>query len=621
MRNKSPLVVLWITLSLMVPALVIYADAAPFAYITSYDANTVSVVDTATNTVMGSPIPVGSHPWGVAVSPAGTRVYVANFGSGSVSVIDTATNTVVGSPISVGNMPYGVAVNPAGTRVYVSNYGGSTVSVIDTATNTVVGAPIGVGSSPAGIAVSPAGTRVYVANLFSDSVSVIDTSTNTVVGSGIPAGSEPCGIAVNPAGTRVYVADYTGNAVSVIDTATNTVVGAPIGVGSNPIGVATNPVGTRVYVANQLSDTVSVIDTATNTVVGSIAVGHYPYGVAVNPAGTRLYVANQLSNTLSVIDTATNTVVGSVAVDSNPLALGQFIVSPSVQLSPGWNFISIPRQISDTGGVTVNLLSGSGAISSYNSNPQFTTTGQPAGTTVRSAVEYEVTGVPAGGAASVSITFSSMPVTPQFFRVINDVWIPLDLYVLNGTILTHVVTDNGPFDSDPVLGSVKDSIVMVSSTRDTPAPAIDAALAPISSNIDVVWAWDSATRTWLRYSPVRPGNTLSFFRSGKGYWFHMNNAALLFDAGSEGPSTISLSEGWNLVGYNGPDNTALTTGLTGIDGKWLTLWGWNAGTWSIHDERVADTSLPAGIPALTTFDQGRAYWVRVKPGMETNWNQ
>ena len=38
--------------------------------------NTVSVIDTATNTVTAT-VPVGSYPIGVAVTPDGTKVYVA----------------------------------------------------------------------------------------------------------------------------------------------------------------------------------------------------------------------------------------------------------------------------------------------------------------------------------------------------------------------------------------------------------------------------------------------------------------------------------------------------------------------------------------------------------------
>src|ERR1700724_2421049 len=94
------------------------AEAAPFAYVTNANSNTVSVISTATNTVVGSPIPVGTAPTGEAVTPDGTKVYVTNQNGNTVSVISTATNTVVGSPIPVGNRPQGIAVTPDGTKVY-----------------------------------------------------------------------------------------------------------------------------------------------------------------------------------------------------------------------------------------------------------------------------------------------------------------------------------------------------------------------------------------------------------------------------------------------------------------------------------------------------------------------
>jgi len=118
------------------------------AYITNSGDNTVSVIDTATNTVIGSPLAVGSGPIGAAVTPDGSKVYVANAVDNTVSVIVTATNTVIGSPIPVGTFPVGDAVTPDGSKVYVTNLLDSTVSVIATATNTVVGSPIAVGNGP-----------------------------------------------------------------------------------------------------------------------------------------------------------------------------------------------------------------------------------------------------------------------------------------------------------------------------------------------------------------------------------------------------------------------------------------------------------------------------------------
>jgi YVTN family beta-propeller protein len=107
------------------------AEAQPFAYVTNRGTNNVSVIDTATNTVVTT-LAMGSSPDAVAVSPDGKHAYVANSGSNTVSVIDTATNTVEAATIPVGNTPAGVAVTPDGKHAYVANFESNNVSVIDT---------------------------------------------------------------------------------------------------------------------------------------------------------------------------------------------------------------------------------------------------------------------------------------------------------------------------------------------------------------------------------------------------------------------------------------------------------------------------------------------------------
>jgi YVTN family beta-propeller protein len=140
-----------IMLAMGLGALASPAAAAPFAYVANGVSNNVSVIDTATNTVVAT-IPVGTFPIAVAVTPDGTHVYVTNNGSNNVSVIRTATNAVV-KTIPVGSGPYGVAVTPDGTHVYVTNLGSNNVSVIHRPGNTVVKTvPVGSGT---GVAVTP----------------------------------------------------------------------------------------------------------------------------------------------------------------------------------------------------------------------------------------------------------------------------------------------------------------------------------------------------------------------------------------------------------------------------------------------------------------------------------
>lgn len=97
--------------------------------------NRVSVIDTATNTIVAT-IPVGSAPLEVAITPNGAFGYVPAFFSDNVTVFSTATNLPIAT-IPVGIDPLGVAISPNGTLAYVSNHGSNTISVINTATNTV----------------------------------------------------------------------------------------------------------------------------------------------------------------------------------------------------------------------------------------------------------------------------------------------------------------------------------------------------------------------------------------------------------------------------------------------------------------------------------------------------
>jgi YVTN family beta-propeller protein len=311
------------------------------AYITNSGNNTVSVIDTATDTVVTT-INVGANPNGVAVTPDGSRVYVTNQGGDSVSVIDTATNMVIGTIDGVGPFPFGVAVTPDGSKVYITN-DGDTVSVIDTTTNMVK--TITVGQAPAGVVVTPDGSKVYVANQFGNTVSVISTGSDTVLTTISDCSfDQPVGVAVAPDGSKVYVANGLrgDSSVIVIATAIDQVSSTiPLPGGRGPFGIAVTPDGSKVlaYITDQVhSNSVFVVDTTTNTVVlPAIPVGSNPFGIAVTPDGTKVYVANNSDRPgdVSVIATATNTVSTTIGVGSSPAAFGQFIQPLILTGKPG----------------------------------------------------------------------------------------------------------------------------------------------------------------------------------------------------------------------------------------------------------------------------------------------
>jgi YVTN family beta-propeller protein len=330
--------------------LVSIAGAVPYAYITNIGNNSVSVIDTETDTIKDE-VNVGSYPIGVAVTPDGSKVYVANSDLinvspiDTVSIIDTATNTVIAT-VPVESHPYGVAVSPDGKKVYVTYRDQyiTNVSVIDTSTNKVT-ATIPVGFIAALLAVTPDGKKVYVANDDGNDneniVSIIDTATYKVTR--IKVGNSPFGVAVSSDGKKVYVTNSRDDTVSIIDTTTNTAINT-VKVGDAPCHIAINPAGTKVYVINHGSDDISIIDTATNTVTDTLNVGMNPSGVSFTPDGKKVYVANTESDTVSVINAATNTVTTDVYVgyEYAPVAAGQFIgpVTASFPVLPVANFVT-----------------------------------------------------------------------------------------------------------------------------------------------------------------------------------------------------------------------------------------------------------------------------------------
>src|SRR5262245_44552758 len=95
-------------------------------------------------------------------------MYVASSIDGTVFVLEVDTTkspvATVKATLEVGTEPYGVAITPNGTKVYVTNSCSNSVSVIDTKTQTVAKTITSVGPSvgaaPRGIAITNNGDEV-----------------------------------------------------------------------------------------------------------------------------------------------------------------------------------------------------------------------------------------------------------------------------------------------------------------------------------------------------------------------------------------------------------------------------------------------------------------------------
>jgi DNA-binding beta-propeller fold protein YncE len=122
------------------------AQAGPLAVVANFQAGattsdvtpgTVAIVDTATDQLVGSPLPVGVNPAGVVITPDGTTAIVACAYSADLWFIDlTASPPKLTGTVAVGSgagntfFPVGLAVSADGQYVAVTSLGANVIDPV-----------------------------------------------------------------------------------------------------------------------------------------------------------------------------------------------------------------------------------------------------------------------------------------------------------------------------------------------------------------------------------------------------------------------------------------------------------------------------------------------------------
>jgi YVTN family beta-propeller protein len=299
------------------------------AYVANVFSDTLSVIDTQTNTVVDT-IATKESPSAIAITPNGKRIYAIQ--RDSVSAIDTKTKTVM--DIALENFATAIAISPDGEQAYVVSREGRTLSIIDTVTNTVIDT-IHMGTKPIeAVAFTPNGKQAYVTSRVTNATNrlefvifVVDTQDHKVVDT-IRVGNPGIlsAIAITLDGKWAYI--KASKEVLVIDTETHKMVGTIKTNSTLPPGatIALSPDGTQLYIP-RVND-VYVVSTQTGEMIEIIPIKGkgYPMGIAILPNGARVYVTDYKGNTVSVIDPETCQVESIISVGNTPYSIS---IAPS----------------------------------------------------------------------------------------------------------------------------------------------------------------------------------------------------------------------------------------------------------------------------------------------------
>ncbi len=299
--------------------------ASPFAYVTNYGADSISVVDLATNAATGYVDNRGfniTNPVDVRHSPDGTKAYLLADFNNALFVIDTSINAIVSQMDSsqyAFMAPNVVSFTPDGTKAYVSNQGGNNISIIDVVTDTITGYvkdPNRTFFFPAGIAFSPDGTLAYIANYNGGTVSIIDVASDSVRGvvdNGAFFLNQPSYVNFID-NSKAYVTVLNSAQVGIIDVASAALTGF-VNSGSHsfvsPFAILATSDGANEILIDPGAQQAFTWASSTDTVANAVSGFDYPIFFAISADNSTAYVTDLGANAVYIVDLSAYTITGS----------------------------------------------------------------------------------------------------------------------------------------------------------------------------------------------------------------------------------------------------------------------------------------------------------------------
>jgi len=303
-------------------------------YTADQNSNTVSVINPATNTLLGqirlgnqrpdvlSPLYKGEiNVHGLGFSPDHKTLLVISNGSNSVTFIDTATNKVKGTAY-IGRAPHEGFFTADGKEAWAVVRGENYISVIDPDTFKETGR-IETAPGPGMVLFHPDKKLAFVVSSFTPEVDVIDVASHKIIKRIAVVSPFSPFLQFTPDGREMWMTHKDVGKVTRIDTRTLDVIGViDTGMITNHLGFAKTAGGTFAYVTVGGENAVKVYTTDRDPrLVATIPVGALPHGIWPSDDGSRMYVGLENGDAVDVIDTAANKVIARIPAGQAPQAL------------------------------------------------------------------------------------------------------------------------------------------------------------------------------------------------------------------------------------------------------------------------------------------------------------
>src|SRR5476651_750708 len=310
-------------------------DAGDRVYTAEQTSNTVSVIDPATNKYLGSihlgdNVPAALSPLyrgellvhGLGFSPDHKTLDVISIGSNSVTLIDTETNTVKGK-LYVGRSPHEGFFKPDGSELWIAVRGENYVSVVDPVKIKEI-RRVETANGPGMVMFRPDGKYAFVPSSFTPEMDVIDTETYEVVARVPQASPFSPNLAVDQDEVWFTLKDSGKTQVVSASPPFDVLATLETGPVTNHVTFVDNAKGHFAYVTVGGQDEVLVYTRdagASPHLVTTIKTGDLPHGIWGSGDGSRVYVGLENGDAVQAIDTITNQIISTIPVGQLPQAL------------------------------------------------------------------------------------------------------------------------------------------------------------------------------------------------------------------------------------------------------------------------------------------------------------